>query len=123
MIALLAAVAFAIVGLHNSSGRADPTPAATPAGPLLGVTDGATNAVTTYPAASTGDVSPSATITGLSSIQGVALDFNGNTISGTETGLSAPYVHRHPAGDCLADADPDGRRNFHAGADHLSVGD
>ncbi|MGB8412352.1 MAG: choice-of-anchor D domain-containing protein [Candidatus Binatus sp.] len=113
VIAFVAAAAFAIVGLHGSSGRADPTP--TPA-PLLYVTDGQTNAVTAYPAASNGDLSPIATITGLRSPQGIAQDSSGNiyvvndspasvvvypagstgdaapsaTISGPDTGLKDP---------------------------------
>src|SRR5208282_5064652 len=118
VMALLAAAAFAIVGLHSSSGHANPTPTPTPtpAGPLLCVTDGYTNALTAYPAASAGNAAPIATITGLSSPQGVALDSSGNiyvandnpasvvvyaagstgaaapiaTISGSNTGLLTP---------------------------------
>ncbi len=113
VIALMAALVFAIIGLRSSSGRADPTPTPTS---LLYVTDGQTNAVTAYPAASNGDVAPSATITGLKSPQGVAQDSSGNiyvandspasvivyaagstgdaapiaTISGPDTGLQDP---------------------------------
>ncbi len=77
-IALLAAAAFAMVGLDSSSTRADPTPTPTPVAPMLQVTDGNTNAVTAYPAASSGDVAPSASITGLRMPQGVAQDSSGN---------------------------------------------
>ncbi len=113
VIALMAALVFAIIGLRSSSGRADPTPTPTP---LLYVTDGQTNAVTAYPAASNGDVAPIATITGVKSPQGVAQDSSGNiyvandspasvivyaagstgdaapiaTISGPDTGLQDP---------------------------------
>ena len=54
VIAILGAAALAIVGLHRFSGRAysaDPTP-------TLLVTDGCSDAVTAYSAASNGDVSP-----------------------------------------------------------------
>ena len=116
VIALLTAAVFAMVGLHSSSGRADPTPTPTPTAPMIQVTDGETNAVTAYPVGSTGDVAPSASITGLRSPQGVAQDSSGNiyvandkpasivvyaagstgdatpiaTISGSNTGLSIP---------------------------------
>ncbi|MGO9508251.1 MAG: choice-of-anchor D domain-containing protein [Mycobacterium sp.] len=92
VIALLAAVAFVLVGLHSSSSRADPTP--TPI-PLLYVTDGNTNAVTAYPAASTGDNAPNATITGLNSPQGVAQDSSGNIYVAND---SPPSVVVYPAG-------------------------
>jgi hypothetical protein len=117
VIALVAAAVFAIVGLHSSSARAQPTPTPTPAAPLFYVTDGSTKHVTAYPEGSTGDISPSATITGLRSLQGVAQDSSGNiyvvndkpasvvvysagstgdatpiaTISGSNTGLSFPF--------------------------------
>ena len=84
-IAILGAAALAIVGLHRSSGRAfsaDPTP-------TLFVTDLVTNAVTAYPAASNGDVSPLAPApTGLAAPQFVAIDASGNiyvTNEGTST--------------------------------------
>ncbi len=117
VIALLAAAAFAMVGLDSSSGHAQPTPTPTPAAPMIQVTDQQTNAVTAYPVASTGDITPSASITGRSSPQGVAQDSSGNiyvandspasivvyaagstgdaapiaTISGGNTGLSLPW--------------------------------
>ena len=75
VIAIFCAVAFAIVGLHRSSGRAysaDPTP-------TLLVSDVCSYAVTAYSAASNGDVSPLAPVpTGLSAPQFVAIDANGN---------------------------------------------
>ena len=60
VIAIFCAAALAIAGLHGSPGRAQatPTPTPTPAGPTLFVTDTCTDAVTAYPAASNGDVSP-----------------------------------------------------------------
>jgi len=75
VIAIFCAVAFAIVGLHRSSGRAysaDPTP-------TLLISDVCSYAVTAYSAASNGDVSPLAPVpTGLSAPQFVAIDANGN---------------------------------------------
>ena len=75
VIAIFCAVAFAIVGLHRSSGRAysaSPTP-------TLLVTDVCSYAVTAYSAASNGDVSPLAPApTGLSAPQFVAIDASGN---------------------------------------------
>jgi sugar lactone lactonase YvrE/cell division septation protein DedD len=76
VIAILCAVAFAIAGLHRSSGRAysaGPTP-------TFLVTDVCSSAVTAYSAASNGDVSPLAPVpTGLSAPQFVAIDAGGNT--------------------------------------------
>ncbi|MGA7618511.1 hypothetical protein, partial [Candidatus Binatus sp.] len=74
VITLLGVAALAMVGLHRSSGRAysaDSTP-------TLFVTDNCSGAVTAYPAASTGDVSPLAAATGLSEPESVAVDENGN---------------------------------------------
>src|ERR1039457_2701034 len=75
VVAIFCAVAFAIVGLHRSSGRAysaDPTP-------TLLVSDVCSYAVTAYSAASNGDVSPLAPVpTGLSAPQFVAIDASGN---------------------------------------------
>ncbi len=74
-IVIFCAVALAIVGLHRSSGRAY---SAVPT-PTLFVTDGCTNAVTAYPAASNGDVPPLAPApTGLSEPGPVAVDASGN---------------------------------------------
>jgi DNA-binding beta-propeller fold protein YncE len=114
VIAIFCAVALAVVGLHRFSGRAyssDPTPA-------LFVTDVCSSAVTAYPAASNGDVSPFAPVpTGLSEPEFVAFDANGNIyatnactntvtiyakgsngdatptaiIGGSKTGLNVPY--------------------------------
>ena len=56
VIAILGVAALAIVGLHRFSGRAysaDPTP-------TMFVTDSCSEAVTAYPAATNGDVSPAA---------------------------------------------------------------
>jgi len=113
VIAIFCAVAFAIVGLHRSSGRAysaEPTPS-------LLVSDVCSYAVTAYSAASNGDVSPLAPVpTGLSAPQFVAIDASGNiyatnactntitiyakgskgdaaptaTIGGSKTGLGSP---------------------------------
>ena len=113
VVAIFCAVAFAIVGLHRSSGRAysaDPTP-------TLLVSDVCSYAVTAYSAASNGDVSPLAPVpTGLSAPQFVTIDASGNiyatnactntitiyaagskgdaapiaTIGGPKTGLSDP---------------------------------
>src|SRR5208282_5247317 len=110
VMALLAAAAFAIVGLHSSSGHANPTPTPTPtpAGPLLCVTDGYTNALTAYPAASAGNAAPIATITGLSSPQGVALDSSGNiyvTDAGDNLCDGTASVFVYPAGS-TGDAAP-----------------
>src|ERR1039458_4439575 len=75
VIAIFCGLAFAIVGLHRSSGRAysaDPTP-------TLLVSDVCSSAVTAYSAASNGDVSPLAPVpTGLSAPQFVAVDATGN---------------------------------------------
>ena len=75
VIAIFCAAAFAIVGLHRSSGRAysaDPTPS-------LLVSDVCSYAVTAYSGASNGDVSPLAPApTGLSAPQFVAIDASGN---------------------------------------------
>src|ERR1035437_3995314 len=75
VVAIFCAVAFAIVGLHRSSGRAysaDPTP-------TLLVSDVCSYAVTAYSAASNGDVSPLAPVpTGLSAPQFVTIDASGN---------------------------------------------
>ena len=75
VIAICCAAALAIFGLHGSSGRAysaDSTP-------TLFVTDGCSRAVTAYPAASNGDISPLAPApTGLAQPQYVAVDKNGN---------------------------------------------
>ena len=114
VIAMLGVAAFAIVGLHRSSGRAysaDSTPA-----PLF-VTDKCSHAVTAYAATSNGDVSPLRPVpTGLAEPEFVAIDPNGNiyatnacnntitiyakgskgdaspsaTIGGSDTGLSSP---------------------------------
>jgi len=74
-IAIFCAIALAIVGLHRSSGRAY---SAVPT-PTIFVTDGCTNAVTAYPAASNGDVSPLAPApTGLSEPGPVAIDASAN---------------------------------------------
>ena len=65
-IAILAAAALAIIGLHRFSGRAY---SADPTGTFF-VTDVCSEAVTAYSAASNGDVSPLAPVpTGLSSTQ------------------------------------------------------
>ena len=75
VITILGAAALAMAGLHRSSGRAY---SATPS-PTLFVTDGCSDAVTAYPAASNGDVSPLAPApTGLSEPQFVAIDASGN---------------------------------------------
>ncbi len=74
VITLLGVAALAMAGLHRSSGRAysaDSTP-------TLFVTDDCSGAVTAYPAASSGDVSPLAAATGLSEPEFVAVDANGN---------------------------------------------
>jgi sugar lactone lactonase YvrE len=75
VIAIFCGLAFAIVGLHRSSGRAysgDPTP-------TLLVSDVCSYAVTAYSAASNGDVSPLAPVpTGLSAPQFVTIDASGN---------------------------------------------
>ncbi|MGA7618387.1 NHL repeat-containing protein [Candidatus Binatus sp.] len=81
VIAIFCAAALAIAGLHGSPGRAQttPSPTQTPAGPALFVTDGCSRAVTAYPAASNGDVSPLAPApTGLSIPAFVAVDASGN---------------------------------------------
>ncbi len=73
VIALLGVAALAVVGLHRFSGRAysaDSTP-------TLFVTDDCSGAVTAYPAASNGDVSPLAAATGLSYPEFVAVGANG----------------------------------------------
>ena len=76
VIAIFCAAALAIVGLHRSSGRAYSQPTRPP--PLF-VTDRCTDAVTAYPAASNGDVSPLAPApTGLAEPEFVAIDANGN---------------------------------------------
>jgi len=75
VIAILGVTALAIAGLHRFSGRAysDTPPAA------LFVTDGCSEAVTAYAAASSGDASPlTPTPTGLSQPDFVAVDPNGN---------------------------------------------
>ncbi len=96
VIMMLAAAALVLVALHSSSGRADPTPTPTSSPtPLLYVTDGYTNAVTAYPPASTGDIAPNATITGLKSPQGVAQDSSGNIYVAND---SPPSVVVYPAG-------------------------
>ncbi|MGB8413846.1 MAG: choice-of-anchor D domain-containing protein [Candidatus Binatus sp.] len=75
VIAIFCGLAFAIVGLHRSSGRAYsgvPTP-------TLLVSDVCSYAVTAYSAASNGDVSPLAPVpTGLSAPQFVTIDASGN---------------------------------------------
>jgi sugar lactone lactonase YvrE len=75
VIAILGVAALAIVGLHRFSGRAfsaDPTP-------TIFVTDSCSEAVTAYPAASNGDVSPAAPApTGLSEPELMAIDPSGN---------------------------------------------
>jgi sugar lactone lactonase YvrE len=75
LIAVFCAVAFAVLGFYCFSGRvfsAESTP-------TLFVTDGCSKAVTAYPAASNGDISPLApTPSGLSQPQFVATDKNGN---------------------------------------------
>ncbi len=75
VVAILCTAALAILGLHRFSGRAysaDPSP-------TLFVTDGCSNAVTAYPAASNGDVSPLAPVpSGLAEPQFVAIDASGN---------------------------------------------
>ncbi len=101
VIAFVAAAAFAIVGLHSSSGRADPTPTPTP---MLYVTDGRTKAVTAYPAPSNGDVSPSATITGLSSPQGVAQDSSGNIYVANDSPASVVVYPAGSTGDAAPSA-------------------
>jgi len=88
VIALLGVTALAIVGLHRFSGRAysaDSTP-------TLFVTDDCSGAVTAYPAASNGDVSPLASATGLSAPAFVALDKNGN-IYATNTCSSTVTIY------------------------------
>jgi len=75
VIAIYCAAAFAIFGLHRSSGRAHSAGST----PTLFVTDGCSKAVTAYPAASNGDISPLAPApTGLAQPQYVAVDKNGN---------------------------------------------
>src|SRR5208282_103771 len=77
VVAIFCAAALAIAGLHGSPGRAQatPTPTPTPAGPTLFVADACTDAVTAYPAASNGDVSPLPPIpTGLGAPAFVAFD-------------------------------------------------
>ncbi len=113
-IAILAAAAFAIIGLHRFSGRAY---SSDPAGTLF-VTDLCSEAVTAYSPASNGDVSPMIPVpTGLSSPSSVAIDAGGNIyaantcnntvtiyakgskgdasptaiIGGPNTGLNSPY--------------------------------
>ncbi|MGA7618510.1 NHL repeat-containing protein [Candidatus Binatus sp.] len=113
-IAILGAAALAIIGLHRFSGRAY---SADPAGTLF-VTDLCSEAVTAYPPASTGDISPMTPVpTGLSSPSSVAIDAGGNIyaantcnntvtiyakgskgdasptaiIGGPNTGLNSPY--------------------------------
>ena len=77
VIAIFCAVALAIVGLHRFSGRAYSQ--SLPPIPTLFVTDACTDAVTAYPAASNGDVSPLAPVpTGLAEPESVAIDANGN---------------------------------------------
>ena len=75
VIAILGAAALAIAGLHRFSGRAysaDPTP-------TIFVTDGCSEAVTAYAAASNGDVSPLTPVpTGLSEPSLMAIDVSGN---------------------------------------------
>jgi len=75
VIAILGVAALAIAGLHHLSGRAySQTPPA-----ALFVTDGCSDAVTAYAAASTGDASPlPPTPTGLSEPDFVAVDPSGN---------------------------------------------
>ncbi len=74
-IAIFCAVALAIVGLHRSSGRAY---SAVPS-PTIFVTDGCSEAVTAYPAASNGDTPPLAPApTGLSEPGPVAIDASAN---------------------------------------------
>ena len=72
-IAIFCAVALAMVGLHRFSGRAySQSP------PPLFVADGCTDAVTAYPAASSGDIAPLAPVpTGLAEPESVAIDTNG----------------------------------------------
>ncbi len=75
VIAILGVAALATAGLHRFSGRAySQTPPA-----ALFVTDGCSDAVTAYAAASTGDASPlPPTPTGLSEPDFVAIDASGN---------------------------------------------
>src|SRR5208282_5186557 len=75
VIAIFFAAALAIVGLHRFSDRAD---SADPT-PTVLVTDGCSEAVTAYPAATNGDVSPLAPApTGLAEPELVAIDASGN---------------------------------------------
>ena len=76
IIGALSVAALVIAGLYRSSG---PAYSAAPT-PTLFVTDDCSSAVTAYPAASNGDVSPlaPAPITGLSQPRSVAFDKNGN---------------------------------------------
>ncbi len=75
VIAIFFAAALAIVGLHRFSDRAD---SADPT-PTVLVTDGCSEAVTAYPAATNGDVSPLAPApTGLAEPEFVAIDASGN---------------------------------------------
>ena len=76
VIAIYCAAALAIAGLHGSPGRAQPTPTPTP---TLFVANACTAAVTAYPAASNGDVSPLPPVpTGLAAPAFVAIDASGN---------------------------------------------
>src|SRR5580698_8865973 len=80
LIAILGMATLAIAGLYRSSDRADSaTQSPALAGQTLFLTDDEAHAVTAYPLASNGDVSPTAPApTGLSQPQFAAVDANGN---------------------------------------------
>jgi hypothetical protein len=80
LIAILILATLAMAGLYRSSDRADSaTQSPALAGQTLFLTDDESHAVTAYPVASNGDVSPTAPApTGLSQPQFAAVDANGN---------------------------------------------
>ena len=91
VIAIFFAAALAIAGLHRFSDRAysaDPTP-------TVLVTDGCSEAVTAYPAATNGDVSPLAPApTGLAGPEFVAIDASGNIYAPTSATTPSPFTPR-----------------------------
>jgi len=87
VIALFAVAAFAIVGLRPSGRAYSATPS-----PTLFVTNAGTDAVTAYPGASNGDVSPLAASTGLAWPNSVAIDASGKIYVTNGCGSLAPSV-------------------------------